>query len=263
MLMFTTKKYIVAMIALCIVASQAEGQHHSELTAAHIEENHKPAKSPEVFNFKHIELSEETIDLKAPFDSSELDGLPYIEKDLSSLAKINIALDQENSNQLSGFYSSGILSLNNQVIEDVQNYITLERTPLSDDQSFYIEVNCFHFKDGVAVAKTKVEYYNELGLLAEKTTTYTAEIAKEVLAKTNLSFEVFPTLAEQNVTIKGIEQPAKITVISIEGKVLMSYKVSRAKSKTIDINNLHSGHYLIRITDLKSMQTEVHKFVKL
>jgi hypothetical protein len=73
------------------------------------------------------------------------------------------------------------------------------------------------------------------------------------------NFNLFPNPAIHEITISGLENNSAIRIFNCESQCIRS-TVSENAIKTIDINDLPEGFYLIEVSD--SIQTRVFKFVK-
>lgn len=70
-------------------------------------------------------------------------------------------------------------------------------------------------------------------------------------------FILYPNPSNHQVTIKGIENPQKISVYSLEGKLLKEI----FNSSTFDVSDILPGMYLVRVTDEKNHSNYYAKLI--
>ena len=58
--------------------------------------------------------------------------------------------------------------------------------------------------------------------------------------------KVYPTLAEETISISGLTTSEQVQIISINGNVIMEAKVD-ANDNTLNVDGLSQGKYLVRI----------------
>ena len=73
---------------------------------------------------------------------------------------------------------------------------------------------------------------------------------------------IYPNPATEKITVEisGTEKESTLTIVNIEGQELITRQITKPKTQ-IDISNLPSGIYFLRLTNDKTV--EVVKFVKL
>jgi hypothetical protein len=74
-------------------------------------------------------------------------------------------------------------------------------------------------------------------------------------------FSIYPNPATDKITVEltGATMYGNLTIVDIEGQQLITYQITQPKTQ-IDISNLASGVYFVRVTNDKTV--EVGKFVK-
>lgn len=82
---------------------------------------------------------------------------------------------------------------------------------------------------------------------------------QQVMPSENISFRMYPNPVQDRLylTLDGFEENVAVVIINMNGQILMSAK---QKVESFDVSALHSGLYLLKVTDGKT--TIMQKFVK-
>jgi len=83
-----------------------------------------------------------------------------------------------------------------------------------------------------------------------------ANVALNINAYDLKTFKIYPNPVKDKLFIQGLLNPTKISVYNVLGKLLLSNTIS----SEIDVNNLQSGIYIIKIVD--KQKEIVRKFIK-
>lgn len=82
---------------------------------------------------------------------------------------------------------------------------------------------------------------------------------KETLAK-NYAIKIYPNPTKNLIFIDGIKDKSNIEIYSIDGSLKKQLQLSF--SNYVDVNDLPSGNYILKVTDTKSFQFGSAKFIK-
>lgn len=74
-----------------------------------------------------------------------------------------------------------------------------------------------------------------------------------------LSFDLYPNPADEQITVKGLNSKAVVSILDLNGRVLLNTNAD-SKAPVINIKNLKEGVYYIKITS--DQINEVRKFIK-
>jgi len=90
----------------------------------------------------------------------------------------------------------------------------------------------------------------------------TVEIPSSSAEKNNnLHFQLFPNPASSDITISTKETLAQITIYDLQGRILVNSIVAQGNKHTIDLSQLNSGVYMVKVIDSEGA-VGVKKFVR-
>lgn len=193
----------------------------------------------------------------------DLNNQYVIEHDYENFTDVNMSINQsETIDNLEGVYSICSIVHKGVRIDEVTNYMIAKKTyPHKDSSHYIINITFFHVKDAFTIGKTEISYFNGSGI---NDYTIQSSISLEVVKNIKLNrhfFSIYPNPVSDILYIKGKGNHVSIELLNSSGAILQKVQ-KQGKKHALNVSELPTGLYTIRLIDSETGKEESHKFIK-